>query len=551
MVQLNTIYDKTLKEKIFILKGEEGYARSTDCILDEILHDGERRSDWDTHIDHMLLEFRVDVLRDIGASSVVLYDDDKVLGSYPLDTNSHHIDFKYEDQEHDNRLSFDYGVEHNLYAKYMGNKKCLKSKSKIYTFQEETPQAYTSSLEFIDLSGSYETGNLEFSIKLIGEEGFDGKTIKLYDGSTLLGDYITDSTGIANANLTGLTDGVHTITAIFQGDEYLTYAELSQEVSIGYEITVDVLNSVLNEVDLIYTATVTDYHNNLISNYSLNTYGRDGSNLGETKTTDDFGVALFSIPYEDYSRSTSGYEVIFYCKSEHNSSSLVTVPFYTHVEITNFTSDKDIIAPNITANVTGTVQGVRSPVEVALSYNDSRDLITTTVITDQNGNFSYNLQGSGEGLVELTATIPNYSKTLAIEDVLQLWDKNNSMTGIFYYEDSGTVRSEINGWRFSPTNNISRIYFGQTRNQYRYESALVEFKVVSTSGITKINGMPITLSANDVIRIETNRFEMTITLYKNGEGVGLISKGSIETKLEFESNNGYILLDKLKFRRLW
>ena len=51
MANLITTYDNTLKEKIFMLRGEEAYARSTDTVLEEILHDGERRSDWNSWID--------------------------------------------------------------------------------------------------------------------------------------------------------------------------------------------------------------------------------------------------------------------------------------------------------------------------------------------------------------------------------------------------------------------------------------------------------------------------------------------------------------------
>ena len=79
MAKLTTTYDATLKEKIFVLKGEEAYARSTDCILEEVLHDGERRADWNTDIKKMKLEFHIDVLRDIGASYVTLYDNDDVI----------------------------------------------------------------------------------------------------------------------------------------------------------------------------------------------------------------------------------------------------------------------------------------------------------------------------------------------------------------------------------------------------------------------------------------------------------------------------------------
>lgn len=550
MVQLNTIYDKTLKEKIFILKGEEGYARSTDCILDEILHDGERRSDWDTHIEYMLLEFRVDVLRDIGASYVVLYDNDEVLGSYPFDTNSHHIDFKYEDQEHDNRLKFDYGVEHNLYAKYMGNKNCLKSKSKIYTFNEPLPRAYTSTLSFRDLNTNYDTGTISFDVVLNSEDGFVGKTIKVYKDSSLFGEYVTEDDGSVNVEMEINVEGLHKISAVFEGDSTLSYSECSQDISVGYKIDItDYPLSVLNTGDLTYTATVKDYLDKPVSNLTVSTMASNMEIVGDEAITDTNGSATLTIPNSSFNSFVHDDKLSYLCKTDNTSSSLVETNWYQDAEV-SFTSKPNYITLGTLVIVEGSVSNVSSPANVELTYNNSTDFIKTNVITDSNGNFSYKLQGRGAGLVGVTATIPNDSETFVIEDLLQIWDKMNDMSNIFYYEDSGTVRSEFSGWRFTPTDNISRIYFGQTRDEHRYESTVIEFKVVSTSGITKINTIPITFSANDVIRIETKTLDGKIRIDKNGKWAGSLSQNRVETYLEFESNNGYILLDKLRFRRL-
>lgn len=253
MANIITSYDQTLKEKVFIVRGEEGYARTTDCMLTEILHNGERKSDWNTHLDYMLIEFRIDVVRDVGASEVVLYDNDVVLGVYPFDTNSHYIDLKFEDSEHDNRIMLNYDVEHNLYAKYMGNKQCLKSQSKTYSFYESMPDAYNCSLSLLEsdgetpLSVNYDTGDtVAFKVKIdaeteVGQEYVAGNDIEIYvDGVKLEDDYTTGIGGITSLiEIEDLPDGLHKITARFNGTEYLAYSSQSIDISVGYIVTIE------------------------------------------------------------------------------------------------------------------------------------------------------------------------------------------------------------------------------------------------------------------------------------------------------------------------
>ena len=128
MAKLITTYDSTLKEKVFVLKGEEAYAKSTDTVLTEL----PREEDWNRYLDYMLIGFEVDVHRNIGESSIVLYDNDDVIDVIPFDLGSTSVRWeKYYDEDTgewvDNRMKLAYGVEHNIYAKYMGNKQCLKS----------------------------------------------------------------------------------------------------------------------------------------------------------------------------------------------------------------------------------------------------------------------------------------------------------------------------------------------------------------------------------------------------------------------------------------
>ena len=178
MAKLITTYDNTLKEKVFVLKGEEAYAKSTDTVLTEL----NREEDWNRHLDYMLIGFEVDVHRNVGESSIVLYDNDEVIDVIPFDLGSTSVRWeKYYDEDLgewvDNRIQLAYGIEHNVYAKYMGNKQCLKSQSKVYKFSEEMPDAYLSSLEFVDVDSYYDAdSNVDISVQLVADDYYTGQT---------------------------------------------------------------------------------------------------------------------------------------------------------------------------------------------------------------------------------------------------------------------------------------------------------------------------------------------------------------------------------------
>ena len=96
MAKLITTYDNTLKEKVFVLKGEEAYAKSTDTVLTEL----NREEDWNRYLDYMLIGFEVDVHRNVGESSIVLYDNEDVIDVIPFDLGSSSVRWeKYYDED--------------------------------------------------------------------------------------------------------------------------------------------------------------------------------------------------------------------------------------------------------------------------------------------------------------------------------------------------------------------------------------------------------------------------------------------------------------------
>ena len=554
MAQLNTIYDKDLKEKIFILKGEERYARTTDCILEEITHESGadvdpetgRRIDWNTHIDYMLLEFRIDVLRDIGASYVTLYDNDEVIGVYDFDTNSHYIDLKYEDAEHDNRLRFTYEVEHNVYAKYMGNKNCLKSKSKMYTFKEDTPQAYVSSITYTGLNSFYNGGttSISFTATLVGEEGYASKTLKVYDGSTLKGSFTTDSNGSASVTITGLSNGSHNIRTVFEGDEYLTASEYTQGVSIGYIIEVPEHPSyVLNNQDVEYTVFVTDYYHNSVSNVSVHTTTNEGT-VGSSATTGSDGVATLTIPNSSFNTFVQDGKLIYGCVSDDGSSSIgVMTSWYNNASVT-LTARDSIISSNISTVLTGRVSNVNESVIVELSSNKKQG-ITYVTSTSDDGSFSYPYTGEGLGDTIITASITGSSRTANIEDVLQYWNSGGVKYNIDCHLRFGSVTPLSNGWRIN--NNSEQGVTLLVLDPPIINPSSLSFKVVDVNNVNALFYRKITLSSGDLIRIDK---ENDTKIYQNGTLVQTIPTVYTESIIMGGGTGCYMTIDELKYKRI-
>ena len=79
MVQLNTTYDSKIHQKVFVLKGDEAYARTTDTIATLITDFG----DYDSHINYCHVGLEIQVLRELGKSHLFIYCDDELIYKIP------------------------------------------------------------------------------------------------------------------------------------------------------------------------------------------------------------------------------------------------------------------------------------------------------------------------------------------------------------------------------------------------------------------------------------------------------------------------------------
>lgn len=485
MAKLTTTYDATLKEKIFILKGEEGYARSTDCILEEVLHNGERRADWNTDIKAMKLEFHIDVLRDIGASYVTLYDNDDVIAVYDFDTNTHAIDLVYDETTGtDNRIQLNYDVEHHIYAKYMGNKQCLKSQSKSYMVSEPLPTGYESSIE-IEGDTLYNVDDTaEFTIRLVGADYYSDQEIVIYDNNTRVGTVITDVNGEATVTIENLVEGKHTLLARFIGTDHLSSAEESIEYSAGAILSIiDYPSYQINTEHMNLTVKLIDYCNNPIVGETVNTQeyllvnGSYGWLNEGTGVTDNNGEAIIDTARGNHTGQVlinwtyySGRFRARYSGMSLNSDEVYITP-YTGVTI-SLTQPSSLTAYGQSLALTGQVSNVSEAVTVSLNQG------LGTVTTDSNGNFSATYSGTGAGDVTVTASISNQSSSVTFEDLWQYWKAPSTIFNREYRLNNATLTNLTNGFRLSSSSSSGSALIIDI-----YPSTLIEFEVVDIDSL--------------------------------------------------------------------
>lgn len=552
MVNAITTHDSTLQEKIFIIKGEESYARTTDCILDEILHNGERLPDWDTHKEYMLLEFRIDVLRDIGASNLVLYDNDDVIGVYDFDTNTHYIEFVYNpDPDLDSRLKFNYGVEHKLYARYMGNKKCLKSSSKSYSFYEPIPERFDSSISFSGLSTNYDTGDdVEFDA-VLSAYNVSSQSLTVYVDGTAYDTYTTDSEGVASVSITDLADGKHSIIVRFDGNQYSTATSNSQDISVGY------LLEITNHSQYVINDSVSDAqvyaHDYLgepaILTVAIQEYIEDWGweIVSQSVMTESNGYAYLDSVYltEKPFRAVVG--------NQYHSESY-TIPKYDNVTV-SMTANPLLVSTNYSSTITGSLSNVTAPVKVSITQIGD-------VMTDSNGNFTATYNGSGGGDTTVTASVYGSSASVTIEDVEQYWKANGTSYNYGFRIRVGEMTSLTNGWKFynssQPVVSYSNWIGGNFYPVY-YSPLIIQYKIVSTStsSITFHCGMHFDdnisvsgVKAGDIVKITMDSNKVA-KLYLNDTLKGTFAENVYEAGyigFILPSNNN-IIINEVKLKR--
>ena len=308
MAFISTYYDKTLDDtgkpigKVFMVRGEERYARTTDTTL---IEHGERREDWDDSIRFFKLSLEAEVLRSMGESIISIYDNNDLLVSKDVTSTNSKAIWDYIDEEHDERLKLSYDVEHNLKAVFQGNKSCLKSESDLLTITVPTPAKYESN---ITITGAVEKPESEYPLQLVlmsddtsidivlnADDYYSEQTVQLYEGNTLIAEAETNSNGEATFELVNPSSELHKYTVKYAGNDYLTSASTTVYTSVGYNVQVTDYPSVLiNNIPGEVTVNVKDFFNISYEDINVKLVTTASSDITSYSSTDENGNVTFS-----------------------------------------------------------------------------------------------------------------------------------------------------------------------------------------------------------------------------------------------------------------
>ena len=573
MVQLNTTYDKTLKQKIFVLKGEEAYARTTDVLAD-IISDFD---DCNSHIRYCRVGLEVDVLREVGDAFVNIYDDDTMLLSIPwgedmesIINNSYYNDkgIYWQDDKLvigssdnvDTGLFLSYDTLHNIQVKYTGNKQCLSSKSDVISFMEEKPDNYASTLTATASSVSVETGDsVAFTLNLSIPTSDIQHTVQVYDNGSLIDTLSIDANEDVSYSKSGLSNGLHSIRFLFIGDEEAFSSETTVDVSVGYKLLlVDLPSYVVNGTSASVGVSLTDYLDNPLSSKDVSmveyipNWGYE--QISQSERTNYDGYVLIEPVY------VGTHEICAYYISsggKHYYSERVSVPVYTPSAI-DISPQRRIISDGIPTQVAiyPNPSFPSADLKVPVTVTRRSGTTTDTITVPANSYGVLPLTGDGGGDITVSATLGSVTGTGIVEDTIQYWSISEGVEFNSRYYESYTALSIVNnGYKLQSGNNWVDMYllFASMPNA----DLLVEFDVKSSCQDFGIYnnaemGSVYQLNAGD---------KVSITYTSNGNGswkfsskVNGVTRDTDQPAdmvgMELTRNNISIIFDNLKIKRI-
>lgn len=435
MVRISTVFDEipqgdgtTKKSKVFMVRGDEGYAHQTQPVLKVLACNNPSSS-----IQGYKVYIKYDVVNDIGSSSVVLMDNDDVLGVYDWTDTDGETTIGSSSTP---AFYLNYGVEHNLYLKYKGNNKCLASKSDKITITQDFPSGFITSVVLGTHSWSSGDLNIPFTLKQNGETGSStqSKDVFFYLGDELVDTVTTNSSSTGTAVIDGdkLKEGINTIDieVFYDGTLSPYHGELSVEK--GELLTIsEYPTPFIKSADNTVKCLLTDFNGNPIS-------GTNVTLMGSTDATDSNGIAEFT-----FTNITSG----TYHASTSKSNSADVEFKQTEVTGVNFISS-GICVKDYTTNirfVISTSDNSHVPSNFKI-LNYSGTVEVSRYFTSNTGGFAFVGTGGGHSTAKVTiANLDPY--TVSFYDYL----------GYANITDNFIMNIKING----KTSNIS-----QTSNGY-------------------------------------------------------------------------------------
>lgn len=438
MVRVSVYYDKEEKEQFFMVRGDERYARATTMLL-ELGNPTESTLNFN-------LPVTVNVLRDVGEANIVIYDNDSpihVITDWNSENNGMTIVL--------NNLNYD--ITHNFYAIYMGNDKCSQSKSKTISYTLQNTHIGTTTLTIDDGSLQFDPNSQNIT-KLITitntlDEAYNhNQNISVYYDNVLVNTLSTGMGDTVTVTLPTLQEGLHTIKAVYSGNEHLSPRTVTQDISVGYKVTpVSYPSLIFNTQNCNFLVKINNYLNNPVPNMNVGllTHNSVTSN-GESQET---GITNSSGEVQFYTNKVKKEFISF--KAEKNghsySSNILNIPFIIPESLTISSANPRLYKneDNLIRFITDGMHHVNIPLEVW--DNGEHEVI----YTDINGSATKTITGIGKGTHTIQVKYgrgTNFlQRGLQLDDYNQYWEPPSNLHNQIYYLGTRTIYNLNNYFR--------------------------------------------------------------------------------------------------------
>ena len=478
MVRISTVYDTDINKRVFLVRGDERYARSTSCTVNV----GSVSS---SNATGFVVPISVNVLRDIGNSTVAVYDNDVLIKTISWsESQSTASTF--------NSPTLAWNIDHNIRVEYMGNSQCSPSYVDYVIEAKTNPNIYTTTLSFNTITRQiYPSASNTVKVQVTCSSGnINGQSIYFYLDGEELGS-ATVSSGIATYSYSTEKEGLLNLTAKFNGGANHNGSEVSTTVSSGL---ITELSGLPNATTINSTATVagtaSTYDSGITANLSSVTYTIYGY-VGDTSYSLGTGSFNSSGAFTGKSITLSrAYDNIVLVASKSSKN----FPSQKYpIKIYNITSI-DLTGSNIAVNgflntfngKINTNGGAVDNVPVVITSSPYSATINKTVYTNTSGEFQIDVFGDGSGDDYIKATVSTdasatyITKQFDYEDLLQYWSRKDKEYNQDYEATNARILKLNNGYKIECVDNH---YVGAILIPVGYGDYIVEYDQITGTGM--------------------------------------------------------------------
>ena len=547
-MRLNTYYDKELNSQAYMIKSSEGYSRSTDTILtvDEI----------DTsNVLSFQANLTVDVMRDVRSEI-----DDGLIEIYDNGDLIHSIVWN-DDTVRTFPLKFSYDTEHNVIAKFTGNRRCKPSNSLMWSHTVPRPLIHQSIIE-ITSPLNYNSNRPTLTGVLKDGEGnrISNVKLKVYENGVLLGETtVTGNNGRFSFDKSSdYTWGKHTLKFVFDGTDTHSSVELFVTIMLGYNISILDYDEVWANGCGSLTANVSDWNDAVLTNaYCELKTGGNGFILS-SGYTDNNGNITFVVD-----TAPSVFDGTMYVLCGSTDSEQVSV---VNVDVTelNISSNESIGAIGVTSDINVSITSDPVVDGVKVKMNNANPSVLELI--DNKGVATYECTGAGD--TQISASVGGLTQTIDYTDAVMYWTPSK-LYNYSYVPIKGAMSYNAKGFKLETGKGkyTAVIGFGNIYSNYDFDYTIT-FNVVAFGKLTQfyfgkydenknIDGAYYifdSLKLNDEIKI--TKKGNTMKLYHNGNYKKTFESSEIKAPVlgivckSTSTASGYLLFNNLIFRRM-